>query len=327
MNLIGSLMRRVRPVVRLRRRVFGPLRPTWSEEFETIATVLWATSGASTLLPLSVQRYAVDGPRPVTDVVRETTITPIRARGVPGSWFRRPESREDRVVVYLHGGGYSVGSVRSHRDLIARLCRASGARVLAIDYRLAPEHPFPAQLDDATSAYEWLIDQGISPASTAIAGESAGGGLTLSTLLQLRQRGHALPAAAALVSPWVDLEARSPSYHENRRFDFVTRRAISAYVRRFVPPHSIRESLAAPIHAELHDLPPMLIQVGQVESLRDEGVELADRIRGAGGKVTLEVWDDMIHAFHVFAPMLPEARDAIDRMGAHFIEQWNRPAP
>jgi acetyl esterase/lipase len=324
MNLIRELMRRVRPVVRLRRQAFGPRRPTWSEEFETIATVLWATSDASTLLPLSVQRYAVDGPRPDTDVVRETTVTSVSANGVPGHWFSRPDSRHERVVVYLHGGGYSVGSVRSHRDLIARLCKASGARVLAIDYRLAPEHPFPAQLDDSLSAYSWLLEQGILPENTAIAGESAGGGLTLSTMLALRDQGRAMPAAAALVSPWVDLEGRSESYVENRRYDFVTRRAIAAYTERFVPKHEMRHPMASPIHADLAGLPPTLVQVGEVESLRDEGVELSERIRQAGGNVTLEVWADMIHAFHVFAPMLPEARDAIDRMGAHFVQHWER---
>lgn len=314
-------MKRVRPIVRLRRRIFGPSRASWSEEFETIATVLRVSADLSTRLPLSVQRHAVDGPRPDTDVVKETTMTPVRAGGVPGFWFSRPDSRVDRAVIYLHGGGYSVGSVRSHRDLIARLCRATGTRVLALDYRLAPEHPFPAQLDDSLAAFRWLVEGGTAERHIAIAGESAGAGLTLSTLLALRDRGHALPAAAALVSPWVDLDGGRASYRENRHWDFVTPRAIEAYARRFVPRSSRRLPLASPIHAELHGLPPTLIQVGQVESLRDEGIALADKIRAAGGDVELEVWDDMIHAFHVFAPMLREARDAIDGIGLHFRQR------
>jgi epsilon-lactone hydrolase len=320
MNLIGQLMRRIRPLVRLRRRLLGPLRPTWPEEFETIATVLRTSADVSVLLPLSIQRYAVDGPRPDSDIVKETTIVSVRAGGVPGHWFSRPESHSDRVIIYLHGGGYSVGSVRSHRDLIARLCKSSGARVLALDYRLAPEYPFPAQLDDALVAYRWLLGQGIHPARVAIAGESAGAGLTLSTLIRLRELGEPLPATAVLISPWVDLEARGASFHENRGFDFVTRAAIEAYTRRFVRRHERRHPLAAPIHARLHGLPPLLIQVGEVEALRDDGVSLAALVEAAGGKVKLEIWDDMIHAFHVFAPMLPAARDAIDRIAAHISE-------
>ncbi len=324
MNLIGQMMRRMRHVVRLKRRLFGPHRPGWSEEFETIATVLRLSADVSVLLPLGLQRYAIDGPRPKTDVVRETTISDVTAGGVPAKWFSRPDSRHDHVVVYLHGGGYSAGSVRSHRDLIARLCRSSGARVLALDYRLAPEHPFPAQLHDSLDAYRWLLRQGIHPSGVALAGESAGGGLTLSTLLKLRELGEPTPATAVLISPWVDLEARGGSFHDNRAHDFVTRRAIETYARRFVPHHHRRHPLAAPIHAELHGLPPVLIHVGQLEALRDEGISLAERIRQAGGDVTLEIWEDMIHAFHVFAPMLPIARDAIDRIGVHISRMQGR---
>ncbi len=317
MNVIGQLMKRARPLVRARRRALGPLRPSWSEEFETIATVLRLTSSLSTRLPLSMQRRAVDSPRPDTPIVKETRITAVDAGGVPGAWFERPESRVDRAVVYLHGGGYSVGSIRSHRDLISRLCAAVGARVLALDYRLAPEHPFPEQLIDSIAALDWLAASGLPASRVALAGESAGGGLTLSTLLELRDRGRALPAAAALLSPWVELEGGRPSYRENRRWDFVTERAISAYVARFVPRSRLRHPLASPIHAELRGLPPILIQVGEVESLRDEGVELAARLERAGGDVTLEVWPDMIHAFHVFAPMLDDGRRALARVGEH----------
>lgn len=238
---------------------------------------------------------------------------------MPGKWFTRPDSRHDHVVIYLHGGGYSTGSVRSHRDLIARICKSTRSRVLALDYRLAPEHPFPAQLEDSMAAYRWLLAQGISPSKIAFAGESAGGGLCVSTMLKLRETGEPMPCTAVLISPWLDLEAQSPSFHENRRWDFVTRKAMAAYARRFVREHEVRHPLAAPIHADVHDLPPILIQVGEVETLRDEGIALAERIREQGGDVTLEVWDDMIHAFHVFAPLLPVAQDAIDRLSAHIV--------
>lgn len=317
MNPIRELMKRARPLVRARRRAFGPLRPSWSEEFETIATVLRLSATLSTRLPLSVQRRAVDAPRPDTAVVKQTRITEVSAGGVRGAWFERPESRRDRAVVYLHGGGYSVGGLRSHRDLIARLCSEVGARVLGLEYRLAPEHPFPAQLEDSLAALDWLAEQGLPASRVALAGESAGGGLTLSTLVELRDRGRELPASAALLSPWVDLEGGRASYRENRRWDFVTPRAIEAYTRRFVPRDRRRHPLAAPLHAELRGLPPILVQVGEVESLRDEGVELAARLEAAGCDATLEIWPDMIHAFQVFAPMLDEGRRALARAGAH----------
>jgi acetyl esterase/lipase len=232
------------------------------------------------------------------------------------------------VVIYLHGGGYSVGSVRSHTDLIARIAQATGARVIAPEYRLAPEYPFPTQLEDAIAIYCHLLSGGadaasglgpsapLQPSRIVLAGESAGAGLSLSTMVALRERGLPLPAAAVLVSPWVDLEATSASMVENAPWDFVTRRGLDVYARRFVRAEDMRHPLAAPIHADLRGLPPLLVQVGEVETLRDDGIRLAERARAAGVEVELEVWPDMIHAFHVFAPMLADAREAIERIGA-----------
>lgn len=314
MNLIRHMMTRLRPAVRMKRRLVGPTRPTWSEEFETIATVMRHGADYSVLLPLAVQRKVIDPERPDTDVVRATRISPVDVDGIPGQWFVPEGAQTDRAVIYFHGGGYSVGSVRSHRDLVSRVAHGVGCPVLAVDYRLAPEHPFPAQIDDALVTLRWVEKQGIPRRRIALSGESAGGGLTLSTLLELRDRGEPMPAAAVLISPWVDLEARSRSFRENRRYDFVTRRAMLAYTKRFVRKHELRHPKAAPIHAELHGLPPVLVQVGEVETLRDEGIELARKIERSGGQVELEVWTDMIHAFHVFAPLLPEARQAIDRL-------------
>ena len=323
MNPIRLMMDRLRPAIRLRRKVFGPARPTWSEEFETIATVLRTSADFSVLLPIKAQRYALDPPRPDTAVVRETTITDVVAGGVRGQWFVAPDSRADRVVVYLHGGGYSAGSIRSHRDLIARICRSSGVRVLALDYRLAPEHPFPAQLDDALAAYRWLLAQGYEPHRIALAGESAGAGLCLSTTLALRDAGEETAGRASRSSRRGSTSKRtSDSFEECAPWDFVTRKAMAAYAARFVKEHELRHPLAAPLHAEVHELPPVLIQVGEVETLRDEGVRFAEKVLAAGGRATLEVWDDMIHAFHVFAPLLPVAQDAIDNLADHVREHF-----
>ena len=314
MNLIRRLMTHAAPAIRLKRRLVGPTRPSWSEEFETIATVMREGADFSVLLPLSVQRQVIDPKRPDSDVIRATSIEPVDIDGMPGHWFTPPDARMDRVVVYFHGGGYSVGSVRSHRDLISRVAHGMGNPVLAVDYRLAPEHPYPAQIEDGIKTMRWLERKGFSANHVALSGESAGAGMVLSTMLKLRELGSAQPAAAVLISPWVDLEARSRSFRENRPYDFVTRRALRAYSKRFVKSHERRDPLAAPIHADLHDLPPILIQVGEVETLRDEGIELARKIEAAGGQVELEVWTDMIHAFHVFAPLLPPARHAIARL-------------
>lgn len=314
MNLIRNLMTRLRPAVRLKRKLVGPTRPSWNEDFESIATVMRHGADYSVLLPLSAQRRVIDPERPDTDVVKATRIEPVDVDGLQGQWFRPARANADRVVVYFHGGGYSVGSVRSHRDLISRIARGVQCPVLAVDYRLAPEHPFPAQLEDGMKTLRWLDRQGYDRRRIALAGESAGGGLCLSTLLELRDRGEPMPAATVLISPWVDLEARGRSFHENRHYDFVTRKAMLAYTKRFVRRSELRHPKAAPIHADLHGLPPILIQVGEVESLRDDGIELARKIEAARGKVELEVWTDMIHAFHVFAPMLPVAQQAIDRL-------------
>lgn len=321
MNLIRALMDGSLPLIRVKRRFFGPARPSWNEDLEAIVTVMRYGANVSVLLPLSVQRAIIDPKRPDSPVVKATRITPGTLAGLRTFTFERPESLTDRVILYLHGGGYSVGSARSHRDLIARLCEAAGCRVVALEYRLAPEHPYPAQLEDALAAYRALRAQGYPASAIGLAGESAGAGLAMSLLLSLRDAGDTMPAAAVLISPWVDLEASGRSFDENARYDFVQRKAMEAYARRFVPRAKLRDPLASPVHAELSRLPPVLVQVGEVETLRDDGVLLAERIGRAGGSVELEVCTDMVHAFHVFAPFLPEAQAAITRAGRFLADR------
>jgi acetyl esterase/lipase len=249
-------------------------------------------------------------------------MRPIDAGGVSAEWFSQPTSHPDRVLLYFHGGGYSTGSINSHRDFLARLCIASGMRVLAADYRLAPEHPFPSQLEDAHRVYDWLLDrESIAPGRIVLGGESAGGGLTLATLVSLRDRGLPLPAAAVLISGWFDLKSRSPSMQTNSHYDFVTRLGIRAMANRYAPPSEHSNPLASPVYADLHGLPPLLIQVGAAETLLDDSLRVAESARKAGVEVSLEVWPDMIHAWHVFAPMLEEGRRAIDRIGEFAVRQ------
>ncbi len=254
--------------------------------------------------------------------MREVDMVPLVADGVSCEWFSQPESDPERVVLYFHGGGYSTGSINSHRDFLARLCIASGTRVLAADYRLAPEHPFPAQLEDSHAVYRWLLErEGMAPEHIVMGGESAGAGLTLSTLVSLRDEGLPLPAGAVLISGWFDLDPRSTSMQFNSHYDFVTRLGVRTMAKRFAPRDEHRNPLVSPVHAELAGLPPLLVQVGAAESLLDDSLRVAERARSEGVDVTLEVWPDMIHAWHVFAPMLEEGRKAIDRIGVFVTDK------
>ncbi len=307
-----AMMRGAREAVRLRRRMRGPLRPGWSLEFEAWSRFLHHYAKRSTFLPLSLQRRALavlpKGPMPRG--VREERVD---AGGVPGSVFT-VEGAGDRWIYYLHGGGYSIGSVDSHRDLIVRIARAAGANAFAIDYRLAPEHPFPAALDDAVLAWHWLLARGVDPSRALIAGESAGGGLTLATSLALRDAGEPLPAGAVAISPWVDLTLRGRSIDENARFDYLARPVLETFVRRYAP-RDPRHPLVSPVFGDLRGLPPLLIQAGGAEALRDDALSLAARAEEAGVPTSLRLFDDMIHVFHVI-PTLRETREAIREIGA-----------
>ncbi len=251
-----------------------------------------------------------------------TRCTNIVAGAVPCEWVSGPGAGEDTILVYLHGGSYVLGSITTHRSLVARLSAACGATALVVGYRLAPEHPFPAALDDALQAYRWLLGCGRDPARIIIAGDSAGGGLAAATLVALRDAGGPLPAAAVLLSPWVDLEGTGASLTANAHADPMIdldglRRAAAAYLGGADP----RTPLAAPLHADLTGLPPLLIQVGGREALLDDALRFAARARAAGVDVRLDRWDDMIHVWQAFAPLLPEAGAALERVGAFVRER------
>jgi acetyl esterase/lipase len=246
---------------------------------------------------------------------------PVDAGGVPAEWITTPGVVAERVICYLHGGGYVLGSINTHREMVSRLSRAASARVLIIDYRLAPENPFPAAVDDSTAAYRWLLSVGVDPARLVIAGESAGGGLTVATLVALRDAGEPLPQAGICLSPWVDLECLGESMVTKAEIDPVATRAGTLMLAKaYLGDTDPRTPLASPIYADLTGLPPLLIQVGTAEVLFDDATRLADRARAAGVDVILEPWDDMIHMWHSFAAILPEGQQAIDRIG-EFIRQ------
>jgi epsilon-lactone hydrolase len=254
-------------------------------------------------------------------VADDVTCTPVDAGGVRAEWIVPPGAAAERVLLYLHGGGYVLCSVSTHRDLISRMARAAGMRALGLDYRLAPEHPFPAAVEDAATAYRWLVSHGTAPEHIAIAGDSAGGGLTLATLVALRDAGDPLPAAAVCLSPWVDLEGTGPAFAAKAAVDpFVNKGMTEFLAQQYLAGRDPRTPLAAPLYADLHGLPPLLIQVGTAEILLDDATRIADRAKAAGVDASLEVWDDMIHVWQLFAPLLPEGQQAIERIGAFIRE-------
>jgi acetyl esterase/lipase len=241
------------------------------------------------------------------------------ADGVPVEWVEAPGADPSRVVLYLHGGGYVLGSVPSYRAFAGRLSRAAGARVLLVDYRLAPEHPFPAAVNDVVLAGQWLARQVGGLSRVVVAGDSAGGGLALSLMLSLRDAGHALPAMAVCISPSTDLAKTGESIRTRAHLDpLVSVSGTHVLARRYLgengdPTHP----LASPLYGELKGLPPLLVMVGTHEILHDDSTRLADKARAAGVDVTLEVWQDMVHIWPFFAAILPEGQEAVERIGTY----------
>ena len=242
----------------------------------------------------------------------------VDAGGAKAEWITAPEAAADRAILYLHGGGYVLGSIHSHRDMCERLSRAAQAKVLALDYRLAPEHPFPAPVEDSTAAYRWLLKQGFKPKKLAIAGDSAGGGLTIATLLSLKQAGHPLPACATPISPWVDLEGLGESMTSRDAIDpMVHKPMIQQMAQTYLGEKgNVRDPLAAPLHGDLTGLPPLLIHVGERETLVDDSVRIAEKAKKAGVAVELDIVEGQIHVWHIFASRLDEGEQAIQKLGA-----------
>ena len=243
------------------------------------------------------------------------TLQPVDADGVPAEWVSAPEAGSE-AILYLHGGGYVTGSILSHRGMAANLSRTSGSRVLLIDYRLSPEHTHPAQVQDAHTAYRWMLNNGVDASALVVAGDSAGGGLTVATLLAARDAGDPMAAAGVCMSPWVDMEGIGDSMTSKAGVDpMVAREGLLNMASYFLGDAAPRDPLAAPLYADLAGLPPLLIIVGTAETLLDDAVRLHQKAQAEGVDSVLEQWDDMIHIWPWFAPFLPEGQQAMDRMG------------
>jgi|HubBroStandDraft_1064217.scaffolds.fasta_scaffold00076_36 monoterpene epsilon-lactone hydrolase len=287
-----------------------------SRDIETIRALLEAeqTRGPLNLVEL---RKLYDGSTPMYPVPEGITIEPVDAGGVPAERVSGAVAVPGRTILYLHGGGYVIGSPVQYRHLAGAIVEAAQATLVMLDYRLAPEHPYPAAVEDALAAYRRLLEQGQNPAQLIVAGDSAGGGLTVSTLIRARDEGLALPAAAVLISPWTDLAhtgdtlktlaGRDPSFDEAVLVEMADH-----YLGGVDP----TTPLASPLYADLSGLPPLLIQVGAEEMLLDDSVRLDRRAREHGVESVLEVWEEMVHSWHFYYPQLEEGRAAILRLGA-----------
>jgi epsilon-lactone hydrolase len=245
------------------------------------------------------------------------SISPDQVGGISGEWVQKPESSKS-VLLYLHGGGYFGCSPETHRPITVSFA-LHGFLVFAPDYRLAPENQFPAAVDDAVAAYRGLLDEGYPPENIVVAGDSAGGGLALSLLLALRERGVALPVAAALFSPWTDLAATGESIRTNAtRCAMFHGPDVGLSARYYLGQTDPRNPLASPLYADLTGLPPVLIHVGADEVLRDDSTRLAERARAAGVRVELKIWPVVPHAWQLAAHLVPEARQSL-RESAAFL--------
>jgi epsilon-lactone hydrolase len=260
--------------------------------------------------PIEDQRARQEKTARLVRMPSHTQCHPIQVNGVPAEWITGTET--DRgVFLYLHGGAYSLGSINTHRELVARLAHATGLRGLIIDYRLAPEHPFPAALEDAISSYKWLRDQGNDPAKIFVTGDSAGGGLALAALIKLRDTGGDLPAGAVCLSPWTDLACTGTSMKNRSEVDgILDASTLKKNAALYAHEMDLKNPLISPLYGNLEGLPPILIQVGTDEILLDDAIRLADKVRSEGGSLTLEVWEEMFHVFQMFS-FLPDTKKAL----------------
>ncbi len=245
----------------------------------------------------------------------------IELAGLPAVSFIPRKKNENRVILYLHGVAYVVGSVNTHRALIARLARAAKCEAIGIDYRLAPEHPYPAALEDSVNAYKALLDLGHK--NIFLAGDSAGGGLALATMLKLREEGLPLPKGASLISPWADLAITGESIRTKEFIDpLIDPSVLGSFAQKYIGNNNNKNPFISPLYADLSNLPPIFIQVGGREILFDDATRLAKKLKKAGCDVELDIWDEMFHVWHSLGGMIPEAQKAISAMGDFIINTY-----
>jgi acetyl esterase/lipase len=263
------------------------------------------------------RRQRIEEVGSVWPVAEDVRLTSLDCDGVPAEWSATPGCDDGRVLLYFHGGGYCSGSIKSHRRMVTEAGRAAGVRTLAIDYRLAPEHPFPAARDDAMTAWRFLRRQGIAADDIVVGGDSAGGNLTIVLINALRAAGEALPACAWLASPWTDLTMSGATLASKDAVDPLIHKAyLEELAAAYAPaPMDRRDPAVSPLFSDLHGFPPVLIQVGSAETLLADATRFAAAAGGADVRVTLEIWPQMIHAWPMWNAKLSDGRRALQSVG------------
>lgn len=299
-----------------------------SRELQTLLTVFRARPrGSGPPAPIARVRAEFEAFQAALRAPADFRAEPVGLGGVAAEWVAPAGPRPERVVLYFHGGGYASGSLATHRALVVRLAQATPARVLHVDYRLAPEHPFPAALEDARAVYSALLASGGEPATLAVGGDSAGGGLALALLTAARDAGQPLPAAWFGLSPWTDLGHGGDSIVLRAAEDpLFTRDSLEHMAALYAGGHPRNHPGLSPLFAELAGLPPALLQVGTAEILLDDSTRLAARLEAAGVEVELEVWEGMFHGWQLLASMLPEGQEAIAKLAAFLRRRVALPA-
>ena len=264
---------------------------------------------------MEAQQAAIPLPE---DVTREE----IHLGSQPGCRIEAPGVRTDRAVLYLHGGGYVMGSTTTHQELMGRISRVTNAVVFGLDYRLAPEHCWPAAVDDAVAAWDWLLESGVDADHAVIAGDSAGGGLTIALLYAIKEQDNSMPAGAVMFSPWTDLTASGESTVSRAELDpMIGPHVLEPMAKHYRAENAADDPSISPLFGDLAGLPPLLIQVGDAEVLLDDSTRLHERANAAGVESTLHIFDEAFHVFQAM-PMVPEAAEALDEMATFCDRHW-----
>jgi epsilon-lactone hydrolase len=279
--------------------------------------------------PIEVQRREHDRAVAKVPAAEGVELKRIKSDGGPLEWLIPPGPPRSEVLLWFHGGGFGMGSSATARGMVSYLAAMTGARGAVLEYRLAPEHPYPAALEDAQAAYDWLLaKQGVEPTKLVMGGDSSGGGLVVATLATLRDAGYPMPAGALCFSPWVDLSLSASSLASNAATDpQVTRAGLEEMASRYLGEVDARSPRVSPLFGDLAGLPPLLIQVGGAEALLDDSLRLARAARAAGCEVVVEQWPDMIHVWQAFAPGLADGTAALQHAAGWLTERWAESEP
>lgn len=269
----------------------------------------------SAAIPVPKQRKTLDNFSRIVIMPRNTRFQSVMIGNIKASWIASGKVFDDAVILYLHGGAYTIGSPDSHRAITSHLSKVSHTKILAIDYRLAPEHPYPAAVDDSVSAYTWLLNSGYPPDKIVVAGDSAGGGLSLATVIALRDADIPLPKAVVCFSPWTDLEGTGETWTTKIQVDPMLTPEWLHFMANLYAGNHLQLPRVSPLYADFHGFPPLLIQVGSEEILLSDSTRLAERAKASGVDVELDVIDNMYHTWAALSGMVPESSQAMQRTG------------